>query len=273
MFEEYQQLLSDLESNVKETMKFLDISEDKIGLLEAIREVVGEALLIAANQAIEKTPEFQYPPLKERLLDNLSNLDKHVIISNRTLKVFDEEYAGTSEDLISGQESAGGHTGTPQAPAVWRYGIYLPFFGQGGGLSERLKLPDYGTIINERLSAWGDKAPYWYFLEYGNVGMSRAYPTFGGTSFIASIRAKIPEIISKAIEIFAARAIFDVNELVNEYINVNPKSRTRVTVYRYTVAGAKVSLQKTSAGKFFYRIGNQTYSVDQFKSVIRVLLQ
>lgn len=271
MFEEYQEILSDLQANMESVTDFLDISEDRVGLLEALREVVGQALLAAAENAINRTPELQYPPLKDRLLENLSNLDKHVVIRGTGLRVFDEKYAGTEDDLISGQESAGGHTGTPQAPSVWKYGIYLPFHG-AGGLSNRLNLPDYGTIIAQRLSAWGDKAPYWYFLEYGNVGGNRAYPTFPGTSFIAALRAKVPDLVRKAKDIFAEKAVFDAEEVIKEFLDVRPQKGTRVTVLKYKVAGVRVSLQKTSAGNFFYRIGNRTYSVDDFQSAIRALL-
>ena len=274
MLEEFQTLLSDIKTNVEEILKNKDRYGDTSGVDLALSEVLSEALIEAGKKAIDSIPEYEYPPLKNRFLENLSK-PEHIKISGNRVHIFDESVAGTYAELLSGQDAARGHTGTPQAPASWKYGIYMPS-QEGGGWSDsmisRLGLPTYSEIIETRLAKWGDKSPYWYFIENGNAGNSRAYPSFGGTGFIDQLRSKVPDIIRRAKEIYYNRIFYDIADAVELGAMVNPKSRTRVTIYRYKVGSVNISIQKSSAGNYFYRIGRKNYSFSEFQEIIKTLI-
>lgn len=51
----------------------------------------------------------------------------------------------------------------------------------------------YNDTIDIRMKAWGDLAPYWMLIEYGNFGNSGAYPQFTQTNFFHNsvIEAKV----------------------------------------------------------------------------------
>lgn len=273
MLEELQDLFNDIKSNVNTILENKDQYGDTSEVDLAITQILSEALVEAGKKAIESIPEYEYEPLKQRFLENLAR-PEHVIISGNKIKIFDEKTAGTAGDLISGQEAAGGHTGTLQAPIVWKYGIYLPYLGAGWSDSKRgnMELPEYSQVIEERLAAWGDKAPYWYFIENGNAGNSRAFPNFSGTGFIAQLQAKVSDIVRRAKEFYYQRIFYDISDAIDLGVFVNPKSRTRVTIYRYKVGSTNISIQKSSAGNYFYRIGSKNYSFDEFEAMIRTLI-
>jgi len=158
---------------------------------------VREILIKNAQAAVNKISEFSgYAPLKERFLENI-RIPEHIKYIGGHIEVFDPEIAGTLADLMEGWEAGGkSEMGTKlQRLLAWKYGFYMPE-REGKGEIGRVS---YTDIINKRLATWGDKAPYWYFINYGNEGKG-AYPHFGGTHFIEQTRARASRILTEEMK-------------------------------------------------------------------------
>jgi len=218
-------------------------------------------LINAAEEALETVEEFQYPDLQTRLIENLSK-DAHYYVSPDlgSAFVFNPELAGSWDDLVSGQVAGGGGGASPQPKRLfcWKYGIYIPEREGGRRASKFDDYPTYTEVIQARLSAWGDKAPYWMFLEYGNAGGAPAYPTFSGTGFIASVKGMVPGIINHATKL-AEREMLDQMELAIKEQLDNPTRRVTAELgYIPYAPGATskvgVSIKLTKAGEVYYQL-------------------
>lgn len=165
-------------------------------LADIIEIHLQKTLIRYAEEAMDETGEYatdEAAPLRARLLRNLNAGDEysyvHVKINRNTLDeevLFDEEYAGTSADFERARYFSLSTLSRTQAQrlAAWTYGIYIPTVEEGG--NPRYNLPSYSDVIERRLRAWGtDKAPYWYFINYGVTG---GYPNFSGTYFVQRFR-------------------------------------------------------------------------------------
>lgn len=208
-----------------------------------------DAMIESATEAIERTDEFnRYEPLKQQLLNNLA-LDEHYLVGDdlASMTVFDEEIAGTEADLKAGQQAAWKSAGgTPeQRLYCWTYGIYIPFMT--GEKSRKFEnYPTYETIMGIRLQTWGNKAPYWIFLEYGNQG-GKAFPSFPGTGFKSKVEAKIPEFLSKAHEIAATDMMAGLDSAITEQLEA-PGKEINVYLGRISlgdIGGRQVQIQVT----------------------------
>lgn len=164
-----------------------------------------------AIDAMNRTPEYSVPeaePLRTRLIQNLSSVagdgrPVHIRINeDGGTKIFDKQFAGTASDFAQAK-----YPSTKKQPLryrFWKYGIYardvtgnyepstVPWFNDA---VERL--PSYSEIINRRLSDWGDKAPYWYFIDKGVAGGGIGYPSFPGTGFIDKFKHRAREATKK----------------------------------------------------------------------------
>jgi len=226
---------------------------------ELVLDMARDALLEAASNAIEMTPEFQYEPLRERLLTNLQKKEHYRVSSDgSSLELLDESVAGTADDLIEGQEAAWeGAEGTPaQRLFCWMYGIYKPA-REGLERWERFEdYPTYQQIIETRLETWGDKAPYWMLLNDGNAG-GGAYPSFGGTGFVDMARAMIPDILRRANEIVASDLEAQLESAIDEQLNkpetVTKTHFTRIT-FGSTASGTVQVEQRTSRTGVWYML-------------------
>jgi len=201
-------------------------------------------LIVEAGLAIDTIPEFQYPQLKSRLLSNLTD-DRHYKVSAdaSVLTIFNESVGGTMADLVSGQKAAWGPNteGTPHDKRLfcWTYGIYKP--GREGGQvhpktgkDKFADYPSYESIIDIRLDHWGDKAPYWTFLEDGNQSGDAAYPSFSGTGFIARARAHSERILRMAKVTALNDILNQLEDAVGEQLD-GPENRLPVYIGRVTV--------------------------------------
>ena len=90
-----------------------------------------------------------------------------------------------------------------------------------------------------RLETWGDKAPYWRFLEWGNQG-EQAYPTFSGTGFIERVSARADEFVNKAYELAAWEFERQLKEAVGEIIETGESAPIYI---------GRIPLGQTEAGK------------------------
>lgn len=192
------------------------------------------ALVEEAIRAMDRIPEYSAPeaePLRQNLIRNLSAVGGdgrpvHVrITKDGKTRIFDEDFAGTASDF----EQARHPSKNPQGLRYrfWRYGIYARDVEGEYEPSDQTwfnkavdNLPSYSEIIDERLSIWGEKAPYWYFIEYGTTGGGRAYPSFPGTFFITNFTIKAQEAVMKmfddAVREYKDAAIKAINDAARE---------------------------------------------------------
>jgi len=223
---------------------------------EMVLRQLKDELYRAAEEAIASIDEFQYPPLRDRLLANILK-DEHYYISPDLsyATVFNEDVAGSVGDLVTGQQAAWRSAGgTPRERLFgWKFGIYLPFKGYsyGGSNNKFEDYPSYQDVINIRLDVWGDKAPYWRFLEWGNAGGGEAYPTFEGRNFIAQTTAKINGILITAKEAAYSDIANAMEYAVEEQIRNADRGTTRVYIGRISFGrvGGKLVQVEAKVGR------------------------
>jgi len=189
-----------------------DPDELEQSILQNARQLVlayaKRALMGEATQALDNNEEYRYPILRSHLLANLAKSEHYYVSPDLgTIQIFNEAVAGTMDDMIEGQQAAWKSArGTPeQRLFAWTFGIYKP--GREGysglskdGVNKFEDYPSYDEVIEIRLAAWGDKAPYWIFLNDGNAG-SKAYPTFPGYPFVDIAQGRTTNYVSRALEI------------------------------------------------------------------------
>jgi hypothetical protein len=187
-------------------------------------EALSEELISSATDAMDSISEYSSDhaeSLREHLLENLQTRSNdgfvHVkVYDNGDVFIFDEDFAGTAEDFEAAKHESR-NTDKNLKYRFWKYGIYMPDV-EGGSVESTQewfkkaaeKLPSYDEIISERLSIWGEKAPYWYFIENGTAGGAKAYPSFPGTHFISKLRSTatsdVRQLYNEAIRHYAEEA-------------------------------------------------------------------
>lgn len=207
-------------------------------------------LLELADAATRDHKEFGYEPLRQHLLNNLRK-DEHYQVSPdlSSIDIFDPEIAGTAADMTAGQQAAwASNNGTDQQRLYcWKYGIYKPSVE---GMNKQPQFEDYPTyeeILDKRLSTWGDKAPYWYFIEYGNVSGGEAYPSFSGAGFVEETRMRAQEFLvdglNVAIDMLRKQLDSAIEKQSNNLDNVVKMEITRIPTTE-AISGRKVSYER-----------------------------
>lgn len=179
-----------------------------------------EILLEELGNAIYNFPEYNTSLFSDRLMSVFDNPEIIILTPDLHIRVDAEGVAGTYTDFYDGVVGARislglnktGRFSPEQRANYWRDFIYIPARGGMSTRSDRrtyTKAPShvrsgqkkaakrkfgylYTETMNTRLAEWGDLAPYWTLLEYGNVSSGGAYPTAAGTGF----RAKAEEHIN-----------------------------------------------------------------------------
>ena len=201
----------------------------------ALREVRENSTIIIQEEitnALEKAPEFAYPPLEERLRAIFSNPE---IVKSRgrgggiRLAV---ELAGTQTDLKEGIDRARQNLGIGQtldvqkASLFWRERIYRPareglrrprkfkklskwsyYKGYKGRKTQETfdyqayAREKYDATIAARLGSWAGKAPYWILIDKGNhAGKGgEAYPKNGPTNFVGIAESRLNQLYRSVI--------------------------------------------------------------------------
>lgn len=252
MFEDVQESLSLITKRVNTLLAVDYDTINSANIDAALTTVLSEMLVEAGLNAARETVEFAYEPLLKRLEDNLSNPEHIYVKDGRVIKFFDLDIAGDYSDFISGVEEAGGHTGTPNAPRIWKYGIYAP-------VSKTLNLdslPTYEDVIEERLAAWGDKAPFWYFIEFGNLSYNRAFPQIKPTYFLRNFEKVVKKLERVVVDVFGQLMQNFLDAEVEEITVGQIKAGTTVAVARIQIPsiGLRATKLLSSSGNVFYII-------------------
>lgn len=176
-------------NNIDLFLEFID-REQRNELDNLIRIEVREMLYSNFVNALNAIDEYSGPGgqiLKDHLLDNVIFGDHVQVNGGRVTQVWNTNYAGDWTDVRRGQEAAWALSPkSPNDSPYWR-SFYWKFIYLGVPPSklEWKSFDDnlYNEIIEARMAAWGEQAPYWIFVEFGTTagdGEGTPYPQFSG---------------------------------------------------------------------------------------------
>lgn len=162
------------------------------------------------RHAIEGT-EFDEPVLKGHLISVFQSNEIVNVDIDGNIYFTAEDVAGDDKDYYDGIQVARqtlgiGQGGTAEQRAkIWKQFIYQP---AREGIHPEDWTPEkveqakgyYERTIDARVAAWGGKAPYWYFLEHGNVANDLAYPPpQEPTRFLENSRIQGQQLFNEAL--------------------------------------------------------------------------
>ena len=178
-FEEELEFFNKLEQNVDARLDSLESARNLI--IESTRERALEILMEELSRAIEQTPEFQYPVLRDRLFAYFDDIENIIVEGRKVLIHPDADSEDANRRWMEAKWAANAGRGKnpaksqKQAAAYWKNVVY-------GG-------EKYDDTISERLELLeANDAPYWAFLEYGTGAY--AWPMSGGTFFLTKARRR-----------------------------------------------------------------------------------
>jgi hypothetical protein len=238
----------------------------------ALRELLVEIGMAAFYSVEEYAGNSALADRFEAMLSKPQHVSIH---GGKVESAFDEKAAGASYLLFT---VPGQHTMTNTAPAVWKYGIYGPAHN-GPSFPEKVLgrlrdhgIPEYDEVIDERLAYWDNNtAPFWILIDKGTAAFgegARAYPQFSGRNFVDEFRRAATRVVGRARELymtnFAKSLGAEVEELIKE-----PRRGATITIARIPVGEKSISVQVSSAGNVFYRIGRTGISFEEAKAAIK----
>lgn len=208
-------------------------------------------LLGNLETAIVRSGEYDDPDFRERLFSVFSN--EEIIQYSREgvdIKNPAESIAGNPGDLRQGIDAARtvlglGKLTREEAALFWKERIYRParegllrprFFKKNVGFYKGAKrgekipfdyvsygIMKYRATVEARLSAWGDKAPFWIWLNYGNAGEKGEYPSVSPTMFVETSEVEINIMLQAEITALADEFTDAVGKEVENFLR-NPET-------------------------------------------------
>jgi len=238
--------------------------------LGRVQDQIQALLLKNLKTAITQTKEFNTPELKDHLLTVFSNPEIIRADAKGRLNLFTgaENIAGSWTDFDDGirvvrQELNISRGGTPEERSrIWRDLIYRP--AREGAAAPVSQKPgtkkdfrsrakeQYERTIEARLIVWGNLAPFWLILNYGNtsgpIGKGGTpYPNNPPTFFLentedqgnAILKASIEQvnremenIIFEELEAFGRRRVRPLGEIIREFFVAGQPYKLYITPKR-----------------------------------------
>lgn len=173
-----------------------------------IRGVLVSNFGSALNNISEFSSE-QGRDLRKHLMENVYYGDHVVVTGGSIVQLWNVAYAGDYSDITQGQQAAWGLSPKSPSPQQWARNIFWAaiYTGIPPGNFKWKAFDDalYDRIISARLAAWGDKAPYWIFVEFGTavgLGAGRPYPSYDGQQPIYKTRLAAPGIAQRLVDAY-----------------------------------------------------------------------
>jgi hypothetical protein len=205
---------------------------------------------------MQKISEYnKNPELRAHLILNLQ-MNKHVRVDNGVvIRVIDVDAIGNYDDVRAGQEAA--WELSPHSPAAhpglrslfWR-AIYLgeaSVFLEAGYKWANFDPSLYDTIMEARMDAWGDKAPYWMFIEWGTIaggtGDGTPYPQFSGEHPVSKTEAVAGDIAKRAISDYIRETERELSKNADELFEGGRRYIKDGIEYRVTTAWTRAFRQ------------------------------
>lgn len=237
-------------------------------------------LLEELNSAITQSVEYDWPEYRAQLMSVFLNPEM-IQYSESGVDIFHPAMllAGTPGDLLQGISAARAALGVgkltrQQAALFWRERIYRPAreglkrpqffkknvgFYKGAKKGERIPfdyasygIMKYRATVATRLDAWGDKAPFWLWLNYGNTGEG-AYPPVRPTLFVERAESRINSLL----EIEMIKLADEFSDAINTEVEMflqNPQNYQPGTeLSRFEAMGREYSLGVTPGGELSVR--------------------
>ena len=209
---EVMEVMEDMDVGIDTWTEFLTDLTIPEQLDQEIESAIASELERNFEKAMQVIPEYNdNEELRTHLILNLQT-NKHVEVSNgEVIRIINVDAIGDYNDVRAGQEAA--WELSPMSPnqnpyfrsLFWK-AIYL---GDAGVfLSKGIKWDNfdpamYDWIMDARMGAWGDKAPYWMFIEWGTIpgGQSDGtpYPQFSGEHPVGKTESVAGDIAKRAI--------------------------------------------------------------------------
>jgi hypothetical protein len=173
-------------------------------VLAAIEHEVPIIIIDNLRQATAGHAEYgRYQWMTTEIADQIKdNAEQLVIVDERTGKVrlrdSFEHILGSWEEYDAGVEQAReemreerGISGKPTTPAqraaYWKNKVWASAYW-------------YPRTMGARRKAWGNEiAPWWIWLDAGNVGLAGAYPQNNGTNFVFIAQSEIQELFNATL--------------------------------------------------------------------------
>jgi len=225
--------------------------------IDEIMSILLECLLDAINSAGIEDNEFRRPLLKDKLLQVFNNYDI-IQVAGGTFFFDADTIAGDWNDFSDGITKARsqlppGKALTPeQKSQFWRVAVYPSYSAQSGigpdtmGDYEKEEGDLWSQTISFRQIAWGDKAPYWLILEYGNAENKLAYPHTEPSRFLSKATHRADALFKSAVREVEAESSNLLEDAAVEYAN-NPDSFSEYDVLRdFYASGERYYIYVTS---------------------------
>jgi len=236
VFLDLQEEMADLNRGIDVWTSYLS-NEDLRKLDKQIQNEIRGILVSNFGSALDSIPEFssdQGRELRDHLMHNVYYKDHVHVNGGKITQLWDMAAAGDYTDIIAGQQAA--WSLSPKSPAAqqWARNIFwmAVYTGVPPGNFKWARLDDglYDEIINARLATWGDKAPYWIFVEFGTaigLGAGRPYPSYDGKHPVFKTRVAAPGIAERIVNSYIRQLEETVNESV-EVLFVDAKSEQQL---------------------------------------------
>jgi hypothetical protein len=273
-FDEFQVYLSNLKETVNNIVNEQLEAKARSSIDVVARAALRELLVDIGMAAFYSIPEYADNEMFAELFKKVLQKPQHVSIKDgEVITAFDESAAGDAVDLFNVPEQ---HTLTNTAPAIWKYGIYGPAHGGPQFPSKVMarlegKIPDFDTVISERVSFWGNIAPFWILIDKGTNAFgddARAYPNFAGTNFVDQFRLAAPRVTQQTRQVYLVNLASSLGAEV-EILLKEPRKGATITIARIPVSEGTLAVQLSSAGNVFYRIGRSGISFEQAKAIVK----
>jgi hypothetical protein len=190
-------VIKDLQDSIQalKDENFSEMAEEPVRPADIFFSLSAEFYTIFKNrlaEGISQNREYgRYTPFHHKILsavgDNLLEILKPFVLDGGDMSLSYREmatHAGDLSDFFYGVNVARAALRDRSSKSDKRR--IKASLGQRAAYWKRFVWPvadTYQETISLRMAAWGDKAPYWYFLENGNVNSDYAFPTFKNTSF------------------------------------------------------------------------------------------
>lgn len=196
---------------------------------QEIEATVASELERNFETAMQKIPEYnKNPDLREHLILNLQT-SRHVKVEDgEVVRVINTEAIGNYSDVRAGQEAAWAlspfsPTANPALRSLFWKAIYLgdsSVFESAGFEWKSFDPAIFDAIMDARMDAWGDKAPYWMFIEWGTIaggeGDGTPYPQFGGEHPVSKTEAVAGDLAKKIVSDYVREAERELSKDADE---------------------------------------------------------
>ena len=172
-----------------------DEDEKRALALGRIQKQIVNIILDSINNKIESNKEYdRYNWMKADLRRQFRNVEIINVTDDNEVDLFTgaEQFVGNQMDFWEGYFAAKAELGLgeksgPSAAAFWKNIVWPKDYY-------------YSRTMAARKRAWGEKSPWWYWLEFGTKSWEGAHPDYDGTGFLALAQEEATQLLRLELE-------------------------------------------------------------------------